>query len=79
MANVIHTTPVSVSNVLIHGKLTNEVDKPLLPFTLYENILSKPEVLSDVTEKIGAPFHLLVTDKEECTDDYIIKLCGHIV
>lgn len=79
MGNIIHTTPVSATNILIHGKLENNREKVSLPITSYENILSKPEVLEDVSEKIGAPFHLLVTDKVNCTDDYIINLCGHIV
>jgi hypothetical protein len=79
MSNVIRTTPISASNVLIHAKLSREVEKVTFPITTYDNVLNKPEVLTDVTEKIGAPFHLLVTDMEECEDDYIIELCGHIL
>lgn len=79
MATVIHTTPRSATNGLIHAKLSDDVEKPFLPITSYDNVLSKPEVVSDVCEKIGAPFHLLVTDKVECDEDYIIELCGHIL
>lgn len=79
MSTVIHTTPVSATNVLMHSKLTKEIDKVTFPITTYSNILSKPEVIEDVGEKIGAPFHLLVTDKVNCTDEYIISLCGHIL
>lgn len=79
MGNIIHTTPVGASNVLIHGKYTDDSERPTLPITTYANVLSKPEVVEDITEKIGAPFHLLVTDKIDCADDYIRNLCGHIV
>lgn len=79
MATIIHTTPRSVTNGLMHAKLTDDVEKPFLPVTSYYNVMSKPEVVKDVGEKIGAPFHLLVTDTVECDEDYIINLCGHIL
>ncbi len=79
MATVIHTTPASATNILLHGKLNADKEKVALPYTTYQNVMNAPKVLSDVGENIGAPFHLLATDTVKCTDDYIIDLCGHIL
>ncbi len=79
MSNVIHTTPVSAANVLLHGKLTQDLEKVEFPYTLYSNVLMKPEIVDEVEEKIGAPFHLLRTDTVYCTDEYIRSICGRIL
>ena len=92
LATTQHTTPASASNVLIHGKMESSADNVLIhgrlsaskekvsfPITTYDNILFAPKVLTDIGENIGAPFHFIETDTVECTDDYIIGLCGHIL
>lgn len=74
-----NTIPTSVSDVLLHTKDTDRTERVIMPITRYQNVLSSPNIVTDVDEVPGAPFHLLITDSEELTAADIRKLCGRIV
>lgn len=68
------SVPGSVTDILIHGKDSDEVERVLLPITRYGAVLNAPSVVTEEIETNGAPFHLLVTDEIIMTDDEIRKL-----
>lgn len=71
--------PVTASDVLLHTKTTDRVERISLPFTRYGNIMHAPNVVTEKIEVEGAPFHLLKTGEISMTKEEIIALCGNIV
>lgn len=68
------SVPAAVTDILMHGKDSDEVERVLMPITRYGAVLNAPTLVTEEIETNGAPFHLLVTDKISMTDDEIRKL-----
>jgi hypothetical protein len=73
MGNVV---PSAVTDILIHGKDSDAVERVLLPITRYGAVMNAPNLVTEEIETNGAPFHLLVTDTIIFTDDEIRKITG---
>jgi hypothetical protein len=73
MGNVV---PSAVTDILIHGKDSDAVERVLLPITRYGAVMNAPNLVTEEIETNGAPFHLLVTDTIILTDDEIRKITG---
>lgn len=74
-----NTIPSSVTDVLLHSKDTDRTERVIMPITRYANVLSAPNIVEDVDEVPGAPFHLLATETELLSTSDIRKLCGRVV
>lgn len=77
MAN--HMIPATGSDVLLHPKTMDKVERVAFPFTRYGNVIHSPQVITEKFERHGAPFYLLRTGKVTLTEDKIIKMCGNII
>lgn len=73
MGNVV---PSAVTDILMHGKDSDAVERVLLPITRYGAVMNAPNLVTEEIETNGAPFHLLVTDTIILTDDEIRKITG---
>lgn len=73
MGNVV---PSAVTDILMHGKDSDAVERVLLPITRYGAVMNAPNLVTEEIETNGAPFHLLVTDTITLTDDDIRKITG---
>lgn len=73
MGNVV---PSAVTDILMHGKDSDAVERVLMPITRYGAVLNAPNLVTEEIETNGAPFHLLVTDTIIMTDEEIRKITG---
>lgn len=73
------TIPASVTDVLLHAKESDRTERVILPITRYDNVMSAPQIVTDVDEVYGAPYLLLETQEETLTAQEIRNLCGRIV
>ena len=73
MGNVV---PSAVTDILMHGKDSDAVERVLLPITRYGAVMNAPNLVTEEIETNGAPFHLLVTDTIILTDYEIRKITG---
>ena len=67
------------SDVLMHAKTSDKNEKVIFPFTKYNNVLSAPNIVEDVSASYGAPFLLLVTDKVTMDEEEMYKLCSALI
>lgn len=54
-----NSIPSTVSDILQHVKDSDNTERIILPFTRYQNVFCAPNVVDDIDEHPGAPFHLL--------------------
>lgn len=71
------------SDAMVHVKQPGEeTDKDgqraIFPTTRYDNILNRPRAISKVDGQPSAPFHLLICEEIEVSDDLIYKMTGQI-
>lgn len=74
-----HMIPATGSDVLLHPKTADKVERVAFPITRYDNIICAPRVVTEKIERHGAPFHILKTGKITLTEEEIIQLCGNIL
>lgn len=77
MAN--HMIPATASDVLLHPKTMDKVERVAFPFTRYGNVIHAPQIITDKFERHGAPFYILRTGTVTMTEDEIRKMCGNIL
>lgn len=70
---------IEIADVIMHTKTAEKDDIVTLPVTRYLNVLNAPNLITNVEEKPGAPFHLYVNETEEMDDNDIVALCGPII
>ncbi len=71
-----NVVPSAVTDILMHGKDSDSIERVLMPITRYGAVLNAPKLVTEEIETNGAPFHLLVTDTITMTDDEIRKITG---
>lgn len=74
-----HMIPATGSDVLLHPKTQDKVERVAFPITRYGNIIHAPNVVTKKIERHGAPFHILKTGTVELSEADIIKMCGDII
>ena len=71
--------PASVTDTLLHTKVSENEERVILPFTRYANVMNAPRVVKDGKDALGAPYAFLETDTETLTTEQIRSLCGGIL
>lgn len=56
--------PKSVTDVILHDKDKDNVERVILPVTRYKNILNAPRLVYDTNSIAGSPFSLYVSESE---------------
>ena len=80
MAYQPHTAiPSNASDVLMHVKDSYNTERIEFPFTRYANVLCAPNLITDVDEHPGAPFHLLKIDTAVYTRKELKTIFGNAV
>lgn len=71
--------PNNVSVSLLHIKEADKEERTVLPVTIYNAVLSSPNVVANPEDTPGAPFHLYAMETEDMPIKDIRKLCGPII
>ena len=76
MPSVTNFSNVTLSDILIHDKMSDGTETIMFPITRYDNIMGSPKIVSDLTTFHGAPFFFYAADTVEINDDELNALIG---
>ena len=71
--------PASVSDTLLHDKISDQEEKVILPITRYRNVLNAPKVVTTPNAAKGTPFALYATETETLSTSDLRKLIDGIL
>ena len=64
------------SDVILHAKESDKSERIVFPVTRYENIMSSPKMIADISTANDAPFLLLQESSVEIDEVELHNLCG---
>ena len=68
---------IVASDVVLHTKQgDDEQEEIVFPVTRYANIISSPKAVAAVSDSIGAPFMLLISDYDTIDEELMFNIVG---
>ena len=64
------------SDVILHAKDSDTSERIIFPVTRYDNIISSPKMISDISASHKAPFLLLKETSVDIDEEELLALCA---